>query len=54
MVSRHLRATEWAKSADVPAAQIYAYLTGRLPALPPDTAERLARAAHVRLEDMFR
>ncbi len=54
MVSRHLRATEWAKQAGVPAAQIYAFLTGRLHALPPDTAERLARAAHVRLEDMFR
>jgi cyclic pyranopterin phosphate synthase len=54
MVSRRLRATEWAKQAGVPAAQIYAFLTGRLPALPPDSAERLARAAHVRLEDMFR
>jgi cyclic pyranopterin phosphate synthase len=54
MVSRRLRATEWAKHAGVPAAQIYAFLTGRLPALPPDAAERLARAAHVRLEDMFR
>ncbi|HEY0283245.1 MAG TPA: cyclic pyranopterin monophosphate synthase MoaC [Rhizomicrobium sp.] len=54
MVSRRLRATDWAKEAGVPAAQIYAFLTGRLPALPPDAAERLARAAHVRLEDMFR
>jgi cyclic pyranopterin phosphate synthase len=54
MVSRHLRATDWAKEAGVPTAQIYAFLTGRLRALPPDCAERLARAAHVRLEDMFR
>ncbi|MGC9954771.1 MAG: cyclic pyranopterin monophosphate synthase MoaC [Rhizomicrobium sp.] len=54
MVSRRLRATEWAKQAGVPAAQIYAFLTGRLRALPPDFAERLARAAHVRIEDMFR
>ena len=54
MVARHLRATDWAKQAGVPAAQIYAYLTGRMPTLPPDAAERLARAAHVRLEDMFR
>jgi cyclic pyranopterin phosphate synthase len=54
MVAHRLRATDWAKQAGVPAAQIYAFLTGRLPALPPDTAERLARAAHVRLEDMFR
>jgi cyclic pyranopterin phosphate synthase len=54
MVSRRLRATEWAKQAGVPAAQIYAFLTGRLPALPPYAAERLARAAHVRLEELFR
>ncbi len=54
MVSRRLRATEWAKEAGVPGAQIYAFLTGRLRALPPDVAERLARAAHVRIEDMFR
>jgi plasmid maintenance system antidote protein VapI len=54
MVAHRLRATEWAKQAGVPAAQIYAFLTGRLRALSPDAAERLARAAHVRLEDMFR
>ncbi|MDE2134933.1 MAG: cyclic pyranopterin monophosphate synthase MoaC [Alphaproteobacteria bacterium] len=54
MVSRRLRATEWAKAAGVPAAQIYAFLTGRLRALPPDVAGRLARAAQVRIEDMFR
>jgi cyclic pyranopterin phosphate synthase len=54
MVSRRLRATEWAKQAGVPSSQIYAFLTGRLRALPPDSAERLARAAKVRIEDMFR
>lgn len=54
MTSRRLRATEWAKQAGVPAAQIYAYLTGRSRALSSDTAERLARAARVRVEDMFR
>jgi cyclic pyranopterin phosphate synthase len=54
MTSRRLRATEWAKEADVPASQIYAYLTGRSRALPSDVAERLARAANVRVEDMFR
>ena len=27
MTSRHLRATQWAKDADVPVAQIYAFLT---------------------------
>jgi cyclic pyranopterin phosphate synthase len=53
MVSRQLRATEWAKQAGVPAAQIYSYLTGRSRGLPPDVAERLARAAHARVEDLF-
>jgi cyclic pyranopterin phosphate synthase len=54
MLARRLRATQWAKQAGVPSSQIYAFLTGRLRALPPDSAERLARAAHVRIEDMFR
>jgi len=54
MVSRHLHATEWAKQADVPSSQIYAFLTGRLRDLPQDSAERLARAANVRIEDLFR
>jgi cyclic pyranopterin monophosphate synthase len=54
MTSRHLRATEWAKQAGIPAAQIYSYLTGRARALPADVAEKLARAARVRVEDMFK
>jgi len=54
MTSRHLRATQWAKAANVPAAQIYAYLTGKVRVLPGDVAERLARAAKSRVEDMFR
>jgi cyclic pyranopterin phosphate synthase len=54
MVSHQLRATEWAKEASVPAAQIYAFLTGRALSLPHDTAEKLARAAHVRIEDLFK
>lgn len=54
MTGRHLRATDWAKKAGVPAAQIYAYLTGRLRAMPDDVIQKLARAAQVRPEDMFR
>jgi hypothetical protein len=54
MTSQRLRATEWAKQAGVPAAQIYAYLTGKARALAPDTAKKLARAAGVREEDLFR
>lgn len=54
MTAHRLRATEWAKQAGVPAAQIYAYLTGRARTIPTDTAERLARAVRVRVEDLFR
>jgi cyclic pyranopterin monophosphate synthase len=54
MVSRQLRATEWAKQAGVPASQIYSYLTGRSRGLAADVTERLARAARVRVEDLFK
>ena len=54
MTSHHLRATEWAKKAGVPASQVYAFLTGRLRALPDDVIQKLARAAKVSPEDMFR
>jgi predicted transcriptional regulator len=54
MTANRLRATEWAKQSGVPAAQIYAYLTGKTRALSPDAVSRLARAARVREEDMFR
>ena len=53
MVSRQLRATDWAKQAGVPASQIYSYLTGRSRGLTQDVVEKLARAAHARIEDMF-
>jgi len=54
MTARRLRATQWAKDAGVPAAQIYSFLTGRVRSLPSDVAERLARAARAHVEDMFR
>ncbi len=54
MTSNRLRATDWAKQAGVPASHIYSYLTGRARALPQDSAEKLARVARVRVEDMFR
>jgi cyclic pyranopterin phosphate synthase len=54
MTSRHLRATEWARQAGVPAAEIYAFLTGKTRAMPGDVAEKLARAARARVDDMFR
>jgi cyclic pyranopterin phosphate synthase len=53
MLAQHLRASDWAKQAGVPVSQIYSYLTGRSMALAPDVAEKLARAARARVEDMF-
>lgn len=53
MAERRLRATQWAKDAGVPAAQIFAFLTGRARSLPSETAQALAHAADVRVEDMF-
>jgi cyclic pyranopterin phosphate synthase len=54
MASHRLRPTQWAKDAGVPAAQVLAYLTGQSRALSPDAAKKLAKAAKVRVEDMFR
>jgi hypothetical protein len=54
MSANRLRPTTWAKEAGVPSAQILAYLTGQSRSLSPDTAKKLARAAKVRVEDMFR
>jgi cyclic pyranopterin phosphate synthase len=54
MLERRLRASVWASEAGVASSQIYAYLTGRLNALPFDVLEKLARAARVSPEDIFR
>jgi hypothetical protein len=54
MTTHRLRATQWAKDAGVPVSEIYAFLTGRSRAMPADVADRLARAARVKSEDMFR
>lgn len=54
MTAHRLRATEWAKQAGVPASHIYSFLTGKSRALNGDTAEKLARAARVGVDDMFR
>lgn len=54
MTSRHLRATKWARDAGVPAAHIYAFLTGKARTIPTETAERLALVARTRVENMFK
>ncbi len=54
MTSHRLRPTTWAKDAGVNSGEILGFLTGRSRGFPQDVAEKLARAANVRVEDMFR
>lgn len=54
MTGRRLRPTLWAKQAGIASGEILGYLTGRSRGLPRDVAEKLARAAGARVEDMFR
>jgi hypothetical protein len=54
MTAKRLRATEWARAAGVPASLIYAYLAGRTAQIPAAAAAKLAKAARVRVEDMFK
>ena len=53
MTSHGLRASIWAKDAGVSASLIYSYLTGKSAIIPNEAAIKLARAAKVRVEDMF-
>ena len=55
MTRNRLRATQWARDADVPVGQILGYLTGQSRALSPATAAKLAKAAKLSSPDeMFR
>jgi len=54
MTSRRLRPTIWAKQAGIASGEILSFLTGRSRGFSPEVAEKLARAAKVRIEDMFR
>src|SRR5262249_35864723 len=53
MIARRLRASQWAKDAGVPPGEIFSFLTGRSRGISVESAERLAKAAKVRPEDMF-
>ena len=54
MTSRRLRPTIWAKQAGIASGEILSFLTGRSRGFSPEVAEKLARAAKVRIEDMFK
>jgi hypothetical protein len=54
MTANRLRPTIWAKDAGVNSGEILGYLTGRSRGFSGEVAEKLARAARVRVEDMFK
>ena len=54
MTANRLRPTTWAKDAGISSGEILGYLTGRSRGISSDAAEKLARAARVRVEDMFK
>jgi hypothetical protein len=54
MTAHRLRPTLWARDAGVHSGEILGFLTGRSRGFSADVAEKLARAAKVRVEDMFK
>jgi len=54
MTSHRLRPTLWAKQAGIASGEVLSFLTGRSRGLSVESAEKLARAAKVRVEDMFK
>lgn len=54
MIARHLRPSEWAKTAGIPAGEIMAFLTGHARGITPRSLAKLADAAGCDIEEMFR
>jgi len=54
MTRNRLRASMWARDAGVPMGEIMGYLTGQSRGFSADTLARLAKAAKVAPDDMFR
>ena len=54
MTSHRLRPTTWAKDAGVHSGEILGFLTGRSRGFSREVAEKLARAAKVGVEDLFK
>lgn len=54
MTSRHLRPTEWAREAGVPAGEILAFLTGKARSISDASLQKLAAIAKVAPEDLLK
>lgn len=53
MLARHLRPTEWARDAGVPASEILAFLTGKARSISDEALGKLAAVAKVAPEDLL-
>jgi len=53
MIARHLRPSDWAKSAGIAPGEIMAFLTGHARSISSASLEKLARAAGCTVEDFF-
>jgi hypothetical protein len=53
MIARHLRPSQWAKSAGIPAGEILAFLTGRASAISFESLAKLAQVAGCEPQDFF-
>jgi hypothetical protein len=54
MLRARLTPTRWARDAGVGSGEILAFLSGHARSIAPETAEKLARAANVSVETLFR
>ena len=54
MTARHLRPTEWAQAAGVPAGEILAFLTGKARNISDASLEKLDAIANVAPDDMLK
>jgi hypothetical protein len=53
MLARHLRPSDWARTAGVAPGEIMAFLTGHARTIPLASLEKLASAANCAVEDFF-
>ncbi len=53
MIARHLRVTQWARSANVAVNELYGFLNNQSARLDPAAAERLAQAARTSVDAML-
>ena len=53
MIARHLRVTQWARSANVAVNELYGFLNSQSARLDPAAAERLAQAARTSVDAML-